>query len=119
MGRVGFGTWWVEFLAEPRVRGAKDGGYAAVDELNRYVTRLAHGLREEFVDELVTVACKRQDGWGLAIGALEGCCTPAGFARIAAEASKLRASSDEEAPRLVVWYLRVFLTVKCIRHVAH
>lgn len=69
METIPFEQWWREFLQEHR--HDKDGGYCAVDDLERWTRRRSAEVQMAFRRELVDVAVCRTDGWGLAVAALE------------------------------------------------
>ena len=49
----------------------KDGGYGNIRDVIRYLDGLTENKRQSFLNELVSVALKKSDGWGVALGALE------------------------------------------------
>lgn len=99
MELVDFEAWWREFLADPRIKFAKDGGYAAEENLTRYIARLAHGSRAAFLTGMVEVVTARCDGWSLALATLEKNYDAHVLARLAKYAADLKPSSglDDQA----------------------
>lgn len=107
MDRVNFDTWWSDFLAAPQVRGAKDGGYSAVEDIRRYVAAMSPNLRSEFVNELARIACAQSEGWSLAISSLEKTQDAKAFARIARHVLELKASTSFDSQSALGASLRV------------
>ena len=54
----------------------KDGGYGNTSDVVRYVGGLPENKRQSFLNELVSVALNKSDGWGIALAALESEATP-------------------------------------------
>lgn len=106
MELVDFETWWNDFLANPRVRCAKDGGYDAIRELTRYTAALSPEIRVEFVDELTGIACRQTEGWSIAVASLEENWTQQTLERIADHVCSLKASTDPDARNAVCCFLR-------------
>ena len=94
MDLIEFDTWWTDFLVEPRIKGAKDGGYAAVDELTKFIARLAPGPRAAFLASMVEVAIAQSEGSGLALGALEKNYDAHVLGQLAKYATDIKSSSD-------------------------
>jgi|GEM_PF-2170355 len=116
MNCTDFNTWWNDFLVEPRICEAKDGGFGARDEINRYIALLSPDLRTEFIDELVSIVCDRSKGSGVAFSVLEKNCTAEGFSRIASYVSTLSASTGLDDQSALSAALRVLAGSDNPRH---
>jgi hypothetical protein len=102
-----FLDWWRDFLASPHTRNAKDGGHTAAAELTRYVARLSTADRDDFTDELARLACAHDEGWGIALAALEQVGTSRAVHRIAAHVAQTRGSAHLGRHAPVTPFLRV------------
>ena len=91
----------------------KDGGYENTREVIRYIGGLSESKRQAFLNELISVALNKSDGWGIALAALESVATPNQIRTLCENVHSLSEDS-------LIYVLRVLAkdpTGDCLAHV--